>query len=1833
MEAPNKTLLPISSVSPTCIADSINTLYIKAVVTLVWPYSSSSKSLSVLLVEPDFRLRRNKGQVRVTFKGACAKAVEESRLTSNDEVVLALESCELFAEANDNVRNGTSGRSVGWEIVIRKRLELQVLRGSQEPIQISVQEDAPVSPERPVFPPAEVPAPLQTAPWLQTWRSPAFLKRKAPGAMLFFDARIVDESDDPFAQMDADLFEEDLGRIKRPRFSKPGEGYRFLSRSPSPVSEKMAEDRRREELEARRVSNGYTEHGTQIGEGELSSINGSADSMDVSAGEFVQDQPQQNKEVAQEDLHATQLPANSSPPPEASDAPPDPSTDGALLQTSIEASAELPDEAGLTTSPGTVSKEVPSSPILPEAHDIRNTPPHMPDPPRSPLRITTQAATPEPLLHQDTDRPGIPDPPRIEPVLSPGLPLVSPLTDRKSLPMSLIPPETSFGGFIPINIAFEGPDVVPVQPHTEPGMISYDIDDNTTLDEILNEIKTDEIHSEGISPAPFSGPISETEEIDAIAKTDQKRLETRSFEQILTEIPSSPAEFTVPEYETQSFRPSSFDRDQTSSFHLDPVLMEQPPLFVTEATVQDEPEVEVTESSPRSFQSQIIALGSPDVMKAPSEAKDGYEPGKPFSQALPCDDDMDDMSDDSDDSEVMRHERDDQLLKREREENLSNPRLGGEANFDRFADELVELPPDTDDEEVPTSSALKRAKSSTIPDSLEDDDEDDDEIPSMADSNEDDEEEEEDDSDVSMNSYDVMAQEAMDERERYKAEYPGEELSSEEVSEEDEEDEEIEEIEEDEEDEDEDEEDYEDYYDEDPDVRPVGEAEISKPVNPLDVHDGKVKPMLSPSPQKDVIKNNDMSQPSTSNANILDEDKKTYDADVLHSEPRISEGDDYESKVVLIDTAAQVPADVPDLSNHDSGMHPLPTESQSSLGSIFLRDDERKTEVQRGDSEITVGNTASTPNQGQEDEEHQESTETPSASAQTVEIIDLEEDSEEDLEQIEKPHEDQPMRDPSDDENDNPSGDVKEEIETVKEEAPEVAEDEDEEMDSNDDWMVDESDVEELIEYEEGEYEEEEEDEDDDGEEGDDAIEDADEDEREPENDGSPSDATKRFFEKISAQAIAVTQSQIEPPSTPNIPRPKQERSFSMDGHIDILANSETVKMGEIDRDWVRLEKVAHEIALNCTKQESPQIGELKNAEDTVQLTSTTVLDGTDSVPAAAIVGNINKAALDPRLKEELLTPIATQQLDPSLKMEREGDNEEPKIIVAPPMPFTFTPDESQPTEVKNETPALREAGVKHEKSIIPSNLELSQNLSTYHPSTVPETIPPLQYSLEKDTEVLSDLTDEANRQILLPLKQEQKPVFTPAKYPLPFSSSEYTESDEEEGREEDDLDTGEEEDRQRESAIAHAYFDELKMKRSEDYDLPDPISRRRDIERDYESDLDKEELDYDPRFESSPPQPRRMRSSQKKEKMATTKLVDISDALRTSHGYYPTLSILEQHFETTTSTLAVVVNATIPTRAALGPRDWFLTFYLLDTTLMRNGNVGGNRVTKYVRAQIFRPYKEALPRIREGDAVLLRNFKVQSSGRISTGKDHIQPDLAKSIHPFMLLSTDSSAWAVFQSPSTTPTQRSTARIKAGQAEHGPPIEYGDEEVARVQYLQNWWSTRMDHEDLDVMTRQVQQLVKNDEERAERSQAKAKAEAETKKVAGANQVYRKTPSLSQSQNGNNSGHKSTRPSTPTTPSIIISHRQTRSISARLNSQSLSPVSARKARAGVGFFKRFGSSQSYVDPEEDDANSVHELRDGTRYRDSAELVERRASDELDGLHELRDGTQWRDDGAR
>ena len=233
----NNTLIPITSLSPQNTPPPGHS--IRAIVTLSWPYSSSTRQCALLLADPDFRLRNRKGQVRVRFAGASAEAVAKARIGIGDEVVLDLDGGK-WEEDTEALR--TPGKSVDGELYFRAKLGLKIVReGREDVVEIDgVASPEKMSPKEKEIGTMETPAANRDVARLRngygsvrgglsmfTYASPAFAKR----------VRLSGEDLGPYDVLAMDGIVEDEGEHgKRTSFGSKI-NWRHVQKTPSPTKE------------------------------------------------------------------------------------------------------------------------------------------------------------------------------------------------------------------------------------------------------------------------------------------------------------------------------------------------------------------------------------------------------------------------------------------------------------------------------------------------------------------------------------------------------------------------------------------------------------------------------------------------------------------------------------------------------------------------------------------------------------------------------------------------------------------------------------------------------------------------------------------------------------------------------------------------------------------------------------------------------------------------------------------------------------------------------------------------------------------------------------------------------------------------------------------------------------------------------------------------------------------------------------------------------------------------------------------------------------------------------------------------------------------------------------------------------------------------------------------------------------------------------------------------------------------------------------------------------------------------------------------------------------
>lgn len=188
---------------------------IRGIVTLIWPFSSSARQFALFLGDPDFRLRRRHGQVRVRFSGSSARAVANTGVGIGDEVVLSLRGVEF-------VRDGllsTPGKSIDWELGYSQTLRAHIIREGGRLADVDFYDVPPTPALR-----------LSTRPRhsfesSRQWSSPAYLKR-------------MRLSDIPSLEPTYDAAPDKEHTKKRRRRSyKDWNAWTYVGRTPSPEKE------------------------------------------------------------------------------------------------------------------------------------------------------------------------------------------------------------------------------------------------------------------------------------------------------------------------------------------------------------------------------------------------------------------------------------------------------------------------------------------------------------------------------------------------------------------------------------------------------------------------------------------------------------------------------------------------------------------------------------------------------------------------------------------------------------------------------------------------------------------------------------------------------------------------------------------------------------------------------------------------------------------------------------------------------------------------------------------------------------------------------------------------------------------------------------------------------------------------------------------------------------------------------------------------------------------------------------------------------------------------------------------------------------------------------------------------------------------------------------------------------------------------------------------------------------------------------------------------------------------------------------------------------------
>ncbi|KAH9875862.1 hypothetical protein IAQ61_003327 [Plenodomus lingam] len=222
--------LRIADLSPTL--PEFESKHFRASVILIWPYSSSQRQFSLLLADPDFRLRRRNGQVRVRFTGSSAKAIATTGAGIGDELLLSLRGAQFVKQGAIQ----TPGRSIDWELEYEQTVVVQVFRNGSQLANLELNDVAPTPVSRSPSHRVSLGGPSPS----QQWSSPAVLKRIRLSDGLSFEA--------PYDPLTEDV---EHGHVKKRRRKsyRDWKTWTYSARTPSPEKDDEIEEDLEDDME------------------------------------------------------------------------------------------------------------------------------------------------------------------------------------------------------------------------------------------------------------------------------------------------------------------------------------------------------------------------------------------------------------------------------------------------------------------------------------------------------------------------------------------------------------------------------------------------------------------------------------------------------------------------------------------------------------------------------------------------------------------------------------------------------------------------------------------------------------------------------------------------------------------------------------------------------------------------------------------------------------------------------------------------------------------------------------------------------------------------------------------------------------------------------------------------------------------------------------------------------------------------------------------------------------------------------------------------------------------------------------------------------------------------------------------------------------------------------------------------------------------------------------------------------------------------------------------------------------------------------------------------
>ena len=207
----------IKSLSPQASATSDKC--IEGVVSLIWPFSSYTQQAAILVAEPDFRLRKAKGQTKVRFHGESAVEVAKSGIGVGDTVRLGLEGAQFVQPDRGDI---VTGQRADADLAFHHEMAMDIQRGTKFLARVEVMQ--PIDSTNRLIKATmtdEAGVKGRRANGIRTaWSSPAFVTSSSSALAQYMDF------------LDAPERSPSIRPTKRARFARKSDSWRLVDSGP-----------------------------------------------------------------------------------------------------------------------------------------------------------------------------------------------------------------------------------------------------------------------------------------------------------------------------------------------------------------------------------------------------------------------------------------------------------------------------------------------------------------------------------------------------------------------------------------------------------------------------------------------------------------------------------------------------------------------------------------------------------------------------------------------------------------------------------------------------------------------------------------------------------------------------------------------------------------------------------------------------------------------------------------------------------------------------------------------------------------------------------------------------------------------------------------------------------------------------------------------------------------------------------------------------------------------------------------------------------------------------------------------------------------------------------------------------------------------------------------------------------------------------------------------------------------------------------------------------------------------------------------------------------------